>query len=87
MPNKLTLLDLQILLHYFECQTPFPYSSNSAQKSILMFMKNGLMTSTSNENGMNVNCKLTEGGRILVEALCSTPLPVQKWVMSEKDEK
>lgn len=33
------------------------------------------------DNGMTEEWALTEGGKMLVEALCKTPIPVKKWCM------
>lgn len=77
MPNKLTPLDVFMIMSVFVHGEPLNIPdcnplTNVENESIRNIIALGLM---------DAHYKLTEGGRMLVEALCSTPLPVQKWVM------
>lgn len=83
MPNKLTPLDIRILLHYYTT-TGIPYPNNEFDAVINAqnnFVSLGLLNACP---GINGEITLSEGGKLLVEALCKTPIPVQKWVIPGK---
>lgn len=83
MTNKLTPLDIRILLHYYTT-TGIPYPNNEFDAVINAqnnFVSLGLLNACP---GINGEITLSEGGKLLVEALCKTPIPVQKWVIPGK---
>lgn len=78
----MTPLELSILIHYRGCANDFrdgDFSSPSVRSVIDYFCGPlGLLEGTYSNNA---NYKLTERGRVFVDALCETPLPIQTWVM------
>lgn len=83
MTNKLTPLDIEVLLHAYNDDRGYtPHPTNKLKFDALQnLFKYKLVEEVS------VACYiLTTGGRMLVEALCSTPIPVQKWVIPGMNE-
>ncbi len=81
MPNKLTPIEIEALMRLDGIRQLGVFGISDA---IISATKNliakGLVVEEDSER------ILTERGRILVEALCLTPLPIQKWVMPGNDE-
>lgn len=69
MPNKLTPSDIYALMGKNRISPICGVSHDQAKEKLVSL------------NLLTAGGDLTEGGRMLVEALCLTPLPVQKWVM------
>lgn len=73
MPNKLTPEDIWILTH-ISLRPHVMTADNGTEENMSTIKLRGLGLITYDN-------LLTEGGQLLVEALCSTPLPVQRWMM------
>lgn len=71
--------DIEILLHYWCYPVPHPRADAPAvQESIQRFIDAGIFVRCDHAaSGING----TEACRVLVEALCAVPFPVQRWVM------
>lgn len=69
--------DIEVLLHC-HC-TPGPHQRLDAPAvldAVTRFLDAGLI-----ERVAPSEYRTTEGGRVLVEALCAVPWPVRRWVM------
>lgn len=65
--------DIDVLLHYNSSPAEHPRISAPAVKdAIHRFVRAGVFEADTKN--------LTEKGRVLVEMLCATPMPVQVWV-------
>lgn len=90
MPNKLTPLDMLIIFsvacHGRPLSIPGCDSLILQEEKRAMFKLIELRIVVHSGDMRDSDYELTEGGKLLVEALCSMPLPVQKWVMPEKSK-
>lgn len=77
----MTPSDIEILIHCHTCPTPHPRISASAiAETIRMFVLNGIVEEKQLKYSSGVYYPTTDRGKVLVEIICSTPLPIQKWV-------
>lgn len=75
--------DIEVLLHYHCSPNPHPrYTANAVREATEEFLDLGLIEPAPRETYTT-----TEGGKVLVEALCATPFPVKRWVMPTKEVK
>ena len=76
-------LCIEILLWHYCRANPYPWhEGGSAQLGIRQWLLDeGLLSQRMNRDTVVITEVITERGRVLVEALCATPLPVQKWAM------
>jgi hypothetical protein len=85
MINKLTPFDIMVLTtHHHLSGKLLEVISDKIVDSIRKLISLGLMIENNLGNG-TWNRTLTEGGNLLIEKLCSTPIPIQKWVMPDKE--
>lgn len=71
--------DIEIVLHFWCSPAAHPRQDAPAvADAIQRFVEAGLFK-RSEHAANGIEC--TDGARVLVEALCATPIPVQKWVM------
>lgn len=85
LEKKLTTVDIRVLLHYFESNDPYPAPMSKREiQSIQMFVDTGLMVIDGEENEFKF--KLTEGGNMLVNSLCSVGFPVKEWAIPRKED-
>ena len=79
----MTPLHIEIALHYhcridqFEMVT----TNDTRREYALDLVRAGLLAKKLGENGSLTGFIATDGLGVLVEALCSTPFPVKRWVM------
>lgn len=65
--------DIEVLLHYYCSRLPHERCDAPAvMDAVAKFRQAGLMDKDN---------MVTDGGRMLIEALCNTPLPVLRWTM------
>ena len=81
-------LEIEILLHYYCCPTDYrdgDFSAPAVQDAIERFRDeiNLLEPTQSMDVYHDPHYRITERGRVFVEALCNMPLPVKTWVMPE----
>lgn len=80
----MTPSDIEVLLHCHTSPATHPRASAPAvREAIAEFLFLGLIESCREGYGPD-ECQpyqTTEGGRVLVQALCSVPFPVKKWSM------
>ncbi len=77
----MTPSDINVLIHYYAFSGPHDrVDAPAVREAITTFIERGLMV--RDQNG---NISVTEGGRVLVQALCAVPFPVQKWQMPDGD--
>ena len=80
-------LEIEILLHYYsDFQTDYQdgdFSAPSVQDAIERFRDelNLLEPTQSMDVYHDPHYRITERGRVFVEALCNMPLPVKTWFM------
>lgn len=71
--------EIEILLHYWCCPTLHPRADIAyVGETLQRFIDAGLFV-RSEKSGSGVDA--TEGCKVLVDALCAVPFPVQRWVM------
>lgn len=75
----MTPFELTILIHYYGSVNDFRDGDFSAP--ILEHVFKAMIVSGLLAVGEETKYRITEKGWAFVEALCNTPLPVQKWVM------
>lgn len=69
--------EIEVLIHYHVSPEPHPrVDSGAVQYALDMFVENGIIT----YNGQRGYYETTDRGKALVEALCNTPFPVERWV-------
>lgn len=79
--------ELQILLHYYGTKTDFrdgDLSASAAKSAIADFLEKDLLklnTVASTEGRIGAKYRIAARGRVFVEALCATPLPI--WSMPQ----
>lgn len=74
--------DIEVLLHCHVCPNPHPRKGAPAvDEAIDMLLRRGMITHSVGGEYYTT----TEGGRMLVDALCNTPFPIKAWVMPEKE--
>lgn len=77
-------LEIEIILHYHISGVDHDrMTAPAVVDAIRRFMAAGLMQPKTGSQHKR-SYELTDGGRMLVDALCSVPFPVQKWVMPER---
>lgn len=79
----MTPSDIEVLIHYHVCPRPHPrLGSIDVSDAIRYFLAKGLIQ--PDPCVPNVY-KTTEGGQVLIDALCAVPLPFQvtEWRMPE----
>jgi len=83
----MTPLEIEILLHYYYSGEDFrkgDFSAPAVRAAIDLFqVLDGGSLLTKDPCDMEKNYTITDRGRAYVNALCSMPLPVSKWVMPE----
>lgn len=85
LEKKLKPVDIMVLLHYLVSNNPYPDPITTGEiQSIQMFVDTGLMVIDGEENEFKF--KLTEGGKMLVESLCSVGFPVKEWAIPRKED-
>lgn len=72
---NLTPLEIEIILHCHCSHMPFR-DSPASQEAHARFLKAGLIS----RREFGHSYQLTPAGDKLVEMLCSTPFPVNKWI-------
>jgi len=76
----MTPSDINVLLHYHVCPEPHPrLDAPAIQETIAEFVTAGILKPGvhPSKDGSYIT---TGRGNALVQMLCSTPFPVQKWV-------
>ena len=84
----MTPLDIELLLHYHCRACDFErLDAPAVRESLDHFLREGILRSRSEADGAAYPASyiVTEKGFVLVQALCATPYPVQRWVMPERD--
>src|SRR3990167_7355510 len=81
-------LEIEILLHYYYCQGDYQdgdFSAPAVKNAIERFRDeyNLVEPTQSMDVYHDPHYRITERGRVFVEALCNMPLPVKTWVMPE----
>ena len=79
-------LEIEILLHYYYCPVDYQggdISAPAVKNAIERFRDelNLLEPTQSMDVYHDPHYRITERGRVFVEALCNMPLPVKQWVM------
>jgi hypothetical protein len=79
-------LEIEILLHYYCLPTDYrdgDFSAPAVKNAIERFRDelNLLEPTQSMDVYHDPHYRITERGRVFVEALCNMPLPVKQWVM------
>ena len=67
---------IQILLHHHAVWGPYPTPSPFYDETIERFLKLGILVPSDDESKYGT----TDKGKHLVEMLCSTPIPEQRFV-------
>lgn len=76
--------EIKILLHIYTTPAEFPLSERSVplhRETTSRFMDDGLITASGVCCQDEHPFKLTERGRVYLDAMMSLPLPEQRWVM------
>ena len=71
----MTPLHLEILMHYFVSGTMFPRSTPTITEYQGHLVELGLL---------DTELSVTEKGKLWIERVLNTPMPVQKWVWEDK---
>lgn len=79
----MTPLHLQIALHYHSHPDQHPMLHNAVHREYAedLVAAGMLQPGAGGLSGREVTYHATDGLAVFVEALCSTPFPVQQWVM------
>lgn len=77
----MTPSDIEVLLHYHCSPTPHPRASTPAVKAATNAFRSMGLIHLQPDFKSNHRYETTEGGKILVEALCAVPFPVKRWTM------
>lgn len=90
----MTPLELSILIHYRGCANDFrdgDFSAPAVRDAIDRFRDVLKLIEFDNTETKHFSFnetrtyRLTERGRVFVDALCEAPLPIQAWVMPSED--
>jgi len=77
----MTPSDIEILIHCHVSPTPHPrINAPAVAETIKMFVVNGLVEEKQLKWSSGTYYSTTNRGKALVSVLCSTPVPIQKWV-------
>ena len=82
-------LEIEILLHYYYCPGDYQngdFSAPAVEDAIERFrdVHNLLEPTQSMDVHHDPHYRITERGRVFVEALCNMPLPIKTWVMPKR---
>lgn len=84
----MTPIQITVLLHYYS-QTDDYYGGDveppSVRNAIEFLRKEAMLTENMSDTGLGPQDKITDRGRCFVEAMKALPLPVQTWVMPERN--
>ncbi len=76
MENELTPFEITVIIHHHVSPTPFPTPSIAYNHAVLKLVKAGILI------GDYKNCQANQGAtQVYIDAICSVPLPIQKWVI------
>lgn len=82
-----TPINIEVLLHCHVSAEPHPrFHAPGVQSALHLLETRGLIEIAREGHGtidphQPVAYRTTEGGRLLVDALCAVPFPVKKWAM------
>lgn len=69
--------DIEVLLHYHCSPNPHPrLCAPAVAEAVSMFLRAEMLEPTGKGEGMYTT---TEGGNLLVKALCAVPMPIRVW--------
>lgn len=69
----MTPVEIEVLIHYCYLPDNHPRAEvPSVKMALSMWMEEGMINPLTHE--------ITKKGRVLVEMLCNTPMPVETWV-------
>lgn len=81
----MNIIQLEVLLHFAYSPEPFHFQTQAVHIAQAICEREMLMEETTRSRVVNLDDKriyyLTEKGRVFVNALLSTPLPVAAYVM------
>lgn len=71
--------DIEVILHFYCCPAPHPrIDAPAVESSIRQFIAAGLLEANPKSNS---GYTVTDGGKMLIDAICDIPFPVRQWVM------
>lgn len=82
----MTPLEIEILMHYYCCTDDYrngDFAAPAVREAMENFVGTGLLREAWDVRH-SVRYKATDACRVFVEALCSVPAPVQKWVIPDE---
>lgn len=77
--------EIDLLMHYYTCVDEHR-DAHLVGDTLCELAANGFLERLPQPTGYGSNWKITERGEVYCVALTRVPLPVQRWVMPDKEQ-